>query len=62
MHSPRFDLRGPKVDLVKVAPGIVGRAAGDCVVSRVSCAFAGDAERLRLHELVPFTRRGEVVS
>jgi hypothetical protein len=53
----------PKLTLSKLrlAEAIVGRAAGGWVVSRVSCAFAGDAERRRFRVLVPFTRRGGVV-
>lgn len=54
----------PKLTLSKLrrAEAIVGRAAGDWVVSGVSCTFAGDAERRRLRVLVPFTRRGGGVS
>lgn len=56
--------QGPKLTLSKLrrAEAIVGRAEGGWVVSRVSCAFAGDAERRRLRMLVPFTGRGEGVS
>ncbi len=44
------------------AEAIVGRVVRGWVVSRVSGAFAGDAERRRLRVLVPFTRRGGEVS
>lgn len=50
----------PKLTLSKLrrVEAIVGRAAGGWLVSRVSCAFGGDADRRRLRVLVPFTRRG----